>query len=1044
MPVIDLINTSGSYEYMVSDVSRFNTIKNYTSFAKEVDGVIIRIGYRGYGAAGNLMVDNKFETHWKGFKAAISKAGKNSTNFKMGIYFFSQALNNIEADQEVDFVITYVNQIIGKIEDLDFPIYIDSELANSGAGRADMLDPTTRTDMIIRFAQIMKARCPSVRVGVYASDSWFKNNLQQSRLISAGVTNFWVARYSNSRPANVDNYDGWQYTSSATVSGGTGSFDMSEFRRSAANWNSSTGGLIVPTVYYNLTDTPIKLSFTTVEYNDGNPIEPAVSLPAYPELVAGFDFDVEYKDNVYPGTAKVIIKGRANKYIIGRSETTFTITKKSMSGCRIVFTSDMNKIIYTGLAVCPDFYVAGVTQLIIPTDLYSPKFTNNINAGLNTAKLTVTFDSRLYSGSISANFTIWQASIINKDVIFDKPMYKYTGEEIKPKVSIIGLKEGVDFTVSYKNNINLGKGEVLIYGKGNYTNIKRATFIIDKMILTGRRVSVLPVSYIYDSTPKIPTRVSVEGLDSRDFTYTVENNVDVGTATVTCTGRGDWTESTTGTFKILPKDIGPYKVELEENIYMYTSGNITPEIKVEKLEKDIDYKIEYLNCKDLGQARIAVSGINNYTGTKYLDFTIVERPITDCIGKYGEATIRSIYRVNNNTFKLYADGVELSEEHYNITDINSDEFTDEDGIDFSLITLEVKGLNGITGEAIFRFRVIEKEPDTPIDYEDDGVYNFGDIDLGDETAVGNYDFYSLDGDNYYKSETPPEEENPDEEDTDVDAGDIDEQSESQPDTVEVLEELYDPIEWETEPSVVIDEQDYDFDELAGGIFIAMHDEDTGFNIDSKGRYSDEYHKEDFKEDDGTYNFGDIDEGDETAIGDYDFGDLDEGVADDTMAKDGENYDFNKFAGDIEEGFYPGTEYELKDTPIYATHCSLLSARLGNGTHFIYDSDIKNSRIRVCKHSIDIEEAGGSAGWVKTIDLLNLGQLAVGTQVAVNGKAYKYSNGAGGYVEYIDTIFYICEILDPELYQYCYGIATQPNNTRLGWVEKDALSRVEDL
>ena len=99
---------------------------------------------------------------------------------------------------------------------------------------------------------------------------------------------------------------------------------------------------------------------------------------------------------------------------------------------------------------------------------------------------------------------------------------------------------------------------------------------------------------------------------------------------------------------------------------------------------------------------------------------------------------------------------------------------------------------------------------------------------------------------------------------------------------------------------------------------------------------------------------------------------------------------------------------------------------------------------MCKHSIDIEEAGGSAGWVKTIDLLNLGQLAVGTQVAVNGKDYKYSNGAGGYVEYIDTIFYICEILDPELYQYCYGIATQPNNTRLGWVEKDALSRVEDL
>jgi GH25 family lysozyme M1 (1,4-beta-N-acetylmuramidase) len=64
----------------VIDISQYQTNVDYTKLAKDVDGVIIRVGYRGYGAAGTLCKDSKFDTHIKG--AIDSK-------IPYGFYFFS-------------------------------------------------------------------------------------------------------------------------------------------------------------------------------------------------------------------------------------------------------------------------------------------------------------------------------------------------------------------------------------------------------------------------------------------------------------------------------------------------------------------------------------------------------------------------------------------------------------------------------------------------------------------------------------------------------------------------------------------------------------------------------------------------------------------------------------------------------------------------------------------------------------------------------------------------------------------------------------------
>ena len=59
---------------------------------------------------------------------------------------------------------------------------------------------------------------------------------------------------------------------------------------------------------------------------------------------------------------------------------------------------------------------------------------------------------------------------------------KYTGYEIRPKPEVlfggITLEEGIDYTVSYKDNTNVGVAFVLITGKGNYKGNTTASFRI--------------------------------------------------------------------------------------------------------------------------------------------------------------------------------------------------------------------------------------------------------------------------------------------------------------------------------------------------------------------------------------------------------------------------------------------------------------------------------------------------------------------------------------------------------------------------------------
>lgn len=195
---------------MVIDVSSHNTIKSWSTIAPQVEAVIIRVGYRGYGG-GNIVLDSKFISNVEGCK---------KNNIPFGLYFMSQAITEAEAIQEADFTCNYAIKYGATL-----PIFIDSEWSSEKkTGRADGLSKATRTKICKAFCEEVKRY--GFKTGVYANRSWFVNQLSVNELLPYKL---WVAQYESTKCTAKHRVDMWQYSSKEKLNGvgGSGNIDKS-------------------------------------------------------------------------------------------------------------------------------------------------------------------------------------------------------------------------------------------------------------------------------------------------------------------------------------------------------------------------------------------------------------------------------------------------------------------------------------------------------------------------------------------------------------------------------------------------------------------------------------------------------------------------------------------------------------------------------------------------------------------------------------------------------------------------------------------------
>ncbi len=187
------------------DVSKWNKEIDWDKVKRAgVDYAIIRLGYRG-SLTGCLVEDPYFEQNIKGAIAS---------GVKVGVYFFTQATNEVEAVEEASMVLTLISNY-----ELTYPVFIDTEGAG-GNGRADQLDLEMRTKVCEAFCATIKNA--GYKSGVYASRSWYNNNLKTADLEKYVI---WLAEY-RSAPIYQGYYQMWQYTSKGSVDGITGNVDM--------------------------------------------------------------------------------------------------------------------------------------------------------------------------------------------------------------------------------------------------------------------------------------------------------------------------------------------------------------------------------------------------------------------------------------------------------------------------------------------------------------------------------------------------------------------------------------------------------------------------------------------------------------------------------------------------------------------------------------------------------------------------------------------------------------------------------------------------
>ncbi|WP_051544827.1 glycoside hydrolase family 25 protein [Butyrivibrio sp. MC2021] len=190
------------------DVSKHNGNIDWGAVkASGIDFAIIRCGYRG-SSSGALIVDPMYTANINGAKSA---------GLNVGVYFFSQAVNEAEAVEEASMVLDLISPY-----SLQYPVYIDVEKSN---GRGDAISADERTAVTRAFLSTIQNAGYSC--GVYSNKIWFENRINTGSLLDFHI---WLAQYVDIPTYTATRYDMWQYTSKGQVTGIGGNVDMNVIR----------------------------------------------------------------------------------------------------------------------------------------------------------------------------------------------------------------------------------------------------------------------------------------------------------------------------------------------------------------------------------------------------------------------------------------------------------------------------------------------------------------------------------------------------------------------------------------------------------------------------------------------------------------------------------------------------------------------------------------------------------------------------------------------------------------------------------------------
>ena len=334
--------------------------------------------------------------------------------------------------------------------------------------------------------------------------------------------------------------------------------DTATLKFSSANYNEASGTLTIKIIDKNTDADTLKIDVpATVTY--GDTVTPSVgeSKPAGAGNVTFKFFDEDNHEvltTAQPfdaGTYKVTASCESESTIY-TAEATFTVEPREIEAKDVAFDKELT---YTGneLTQTVTVTVNGKT-LTVGTD-----YTVSDLTGTEPGSYPVTVaGTGNYTGTVTKSFEIAKADISSAEITYDAGPYGYTGKEWKPEVAVsfndAALTADTDYTVSYENNINAGTAKIIITGIGDhFTGLTEKTFTINSAEISGCTFApIADVTYNTKAhTPEVTVAISGRTLEAdKDYTVSYASNINAGTATVTVTGKGNFTGTASKTFTI--------------------------------------------------------------------------------------------------------------------------------------------------------------------------------------------------------------------------------------------------------------------------------------------------------------------------------------------------------------------------------------------------------------------------------------------------------------------------------------------------------------
>ena len=370
-------------------------------------------------------------------------------------------------------------------------------------------------------------------------------------------------------------------------------------------------------------------------------------------LKEGTDYTVSGSTNyIKAGSYSVKVTGKG-KYS-GTASRDYKIARKDISGAHVKYLGSLTNPGKSGLREAAVEVTLDGTTLQNQTDYVAYYYKSSTDLHTNRLGETViVWGEGNYSGEV---FIYHNCDIGRADVKI--PDHTYTGDPItlgEDDVKVLFdesyfgerhlLKYGKDYTLTnYRNNVDAGTATVTLTGTGwsggeafkGICGQKEITFNILPRDLSGASVTVsgdpdYTAEYTGSAIQPAPT-VQVNGMiltPDTDYSVSYENNVKGGTALIRIEGKGNYTGSALGTFKIHQdtRDIQVATVSGVAERYTYTGEAIWPVPTVKDGNRTLvygtDYLLAYRSCVNPGTGIVIISARGSkYTGVKKIYFEI--------------------------------------------------------------------------------------------------------------------------------------------------------------------------------------------------------------------------------------------------------------------------------------------------------------------------------------------------------------------------------------------------------------------------------------